>query len=143
MRCTLPLHIWPATSCILSSVSTVLTLEAMASSVCHVRCCFSQCFMYERGGQRVSRPCLTAAGAILALCAALWAAARSPAVHHFQDLDLIYVVGYIKARTPAHLLPISPTPLVDSALLCTPDLLPLSSKQVHSYRPVQRTGCIL
>eukprot|EP00208_Stichococcus_sp_RCC1054_P007514 CAMPEP_0206135104 /NCGR_PEP_ID=MMETSP1473-20131121/468_1 /ASSEMBLY_ACC=CAM_ASM_001109 /TAXON_ID=1461547 /ORGANISM="Stichococcus sp, Strain RCC1054" /LENGTH=342 /DNA_ID=CAMNT_0053526841 /DNA_START=340 /DNA_END=1368 /DNA_ORIENTATION=+ len=55
-----------------------------------------QCFIYERGGQLLSRTCLAMAGGILAVCGALWAAARSPALHHFQDLDLIYVVGYIK-----------------------------------------------
>lgn len=68
-------------------------------------CGVAQCFIYERGGQLLSRTCLAMAGGILAVCGALWAAARSPALHHFQDLDLIYVVGYIKVGFPCRALP--------------------------------------
>ncbi len=62
-----------------------------------------QCCVYERGGQRLSRTCLVSVASLLLGCCGLLAAAQSSVFPEVQTLDLMYVVGYIKASGLHHL----------------------------------------
>lgn len=59
-----------------------------------------QCFVYERGNQKLSHTCLAITAAIVLGCCGLLVAAQSSMVPEIQTLDFMYVIGYIKVCFP-------------------------------------------
>ncbi len=55
-----------------------------------------QILMYERGDQRLSKTCMAVTAGIIAICGGVMVAAQSDYFASVQDLDLMYVIGYVK-----------------------------------------------